>query len=402
MITNKAYEFNVQSDLPWLQHIICEPAGRNTAPAIALAMRYAIQKLGCSDDEILFVSPSDHLIEPTERFLEYLLLSEEIARDGKLVTFGIRPIRPETGYGYIKADTGCPLAGGRAYGVAEFVEKPNLKKAEHFLSEGNYYWNSGMFAFSVGAMRKELFSHAPRIRTMFDLGFDEMIASFEQMPSLSIDYAVMEKSANVAIVPAELQWNDIGSWDGLFGTGFPENQNSISIDSQGTHIIGSERVVAAIGLEDCIIVDTADALLVVKKGSGQKAKDVMERLTESGRKEALEHVTTLRPWGSFTNMQEAQGYKVKKIRVNPKEKLSLQFHHHRSEHWVVVKGRAKVTVGGREEILGENQSTFIPVLARHRLENVESTPIEIIEIQYGEYLGEDDITRIEDVYGRIG
>jgi mannose-1-phosphate guanylyltransferase/mannose-6-phosphate isomerase len=407
VITNRAYEFDVRSDLPWLEHIILEPVGRNTAPAIALAAQYAIEKLGCGADEVIFVSPSDHLIEPVDRFVEYVGLSQEIARAGHLVTFGIKPVTPETGYGYIKAATGRPVDAGRgkAFGVEAFVEKPDLATAQRYLAEGHYCWNSGMFAFTVGAIKEELSAYASEVAAAFDLGYEKMMDSFETMPSISIDYAVMEKSERVAVIPAELNWNDVGSWDSVFDMA-PDNQgaaagNVIAIDSDNTVVLGDSRLIAAIGLTDCIIVDTPDALLVVKKGYGQKVKKVVDHLIDAGRREASEHVTTRRPWGSFTNLLEAERCKVKRIIVNPGGKLSLQYHGHRSEHWVVVKGRAKVTIGGKDDFIGENGSAYIPATVPHRMENCEAIPLEIIEVQYGDYLGEDDIARIEDVYGRI-
>ncbi len=407
VITNKDYEFHVRSSLPWLKHVILEPVGRNTAPAIALAISYCIGKMGCAEDEAMFVSPSDHIIEPLDAFSAYLRLSEEIAKTGYIVTFGIKPDRPETGYGYIKANMRKPAIGGqKAYEVEDFVEKPNLETAKTYLADGSYYWNSGMFAFTFATMKEELSRYAPNISNMLDLGFSEMIERFAEMPSASIDYAVMEKTAIVAVIPAELYWNDIGSWDSLFDMVRPEERagtsrdNVIEIDSEGTIIVGDKRLVATVGLQGCVIVDTDDALLVAKKGSGQKVKTIMERLLASGRKEACEHVTTQRPWGSFTNLLEANGYKVKKIVVNPGQKLSLQYHKHRSEHWTVVKGRAKVTLIENVVTYNESEMVYIPVLAKHRVENCESEPLELIEVQYGDYLGEDDIVRIEDQYGR--
>ena len=407
VITNKDYEFHVRSCLAWLEHVILEPVGRNTAPAIALAIKYCSERLGCDEGEVMFVSPSDHIIEPLDMFSTYLRLSDQVAQSGHIVTFGIKPDRPETGYGYIRANMREPAIGGRkAYKVENFVEKPDLETAKAYLTEGNYYWNSGMFAFAFGTMRAELSKHAPDIASMLNLRFDEMMERFGEMPSISIDYAVMEKSAIVAAIPAELYWNDIGSWDSLFDLSSANHRtktprdNLIEIDSEDTIVVGDSRVIATVGLKDCVIVDTEDALLVAKKGQGQQVKTIMERLTASGRKEASEHVTTQRPWGSFTNLLEADGYKVKKIVVNPGERLSLQYHKHRSEHWTVVKGKAKVTLIEKETIYNENDMVYIPVLAKHRVENCDSTLLELIEVQYGDYLGEDDIVRIEDEYGR--
>lgn len=407
VITNKSYEFYVRRDLPWLKHVILEPVGRNTGPAIALAMKYCSENLGYSKDEAIFVSPSDHIIEPVDRFSDYLRQSEQIAIDGNIVTFGIRPIKPETGYGYIKIDKSDSDGGQRGYRTEGFVEKPDVETAGKYLSDGGYYWNSGMFVFSGGTMERELYDHTPDISRFLDLGFEEMIHRFNEMPSISIDYAVMEKSKIVRMIPVDLDWNDIGSWDSALNMGVmdrvtqtPED-NLISVDSINTVVMGNGRLIAVVGLEDCMVVDTDDALLIMKKGQGQKIKDVMERLTIAGRKEALEHVTTFRPWGSFTTLMESPGQKIKKITVNPGEKMSLQYHEHRSEHWVVVKGRAKVTVDGEERPVGINEAVHISRRATHRLENCDSVPFEMVEVQLGEYLGEDDIVRIEDVYGRV-
>jgi mannose-1-phosphate guanylyltransferase / mannose-6-phosphate isomerase len=387
--------------------VILEPVGRNTAPAIALAAKYAMEKMDCGDNETIFVSPSDHLIEPVDRFLSYVRLSDRLACQGHLVTFGIKPARPETGYGYIKADALRPIqdGSGTAYGVDGFVEKPDAETAGRYVADGSYYWNSGMFAFSNRIMNGELAKYEPAIGEMTSLGYDDMVARFEAMPSISIDYAVMEKSSKVAVIPAELSWNDVGSWDSVFdGIGMGEDEtpsgNVIKVDSEGTVVVGEGRVIAAVGVRDCVIVDTPDALLVIGKGGGQKVKNVTDRLVATGRKEASEHTTIHRPWGNFTNVLETEGYKVKRIVVHPGGKLSLQFHRHRSEHWIVTKGKAEVTVGNTTQSVNENESIYIPSLTQHRLENCGALPLELIEVQYGDYLGEDDIVRLEDIYGR--
>jgi mannose-1-phosphate guanylyltransferase/mannose-6-phosphate isomerase len=263
-----------------------------------------------------------------------------------------------------------------------------------------------MFAFTIKAIKEELLRFAPDIGKMANLGFEEMKGSFENMPSISVDHAVMERSRNLTVVPMELVWNDIGSWDSMFDMSFPGDNKKeatddvISVDSQNTIVIGDDRIIVTLGLEDCIVVDTDDALLIAKKGSGQKVKNVIEHLVSVNRKEVLEHSTVQRPWGSFTILHEEKGFKVKKVSINPGGKLSLQIHRHRSEHWTVVKGKAKITVDGSVDLYKENDSVYIPVSARHRAENCESTLLEIIEVQCGEYLGEDDIARIEDAYGR--
>ncbi len=326
-----------------------------------------------------------------------------------MVTLGIKPVRPETGYGYIGAGRAISLPNqrGTAFHAETFVEKPGIEKARGFCSDGSYYWNSGIFFFTPGTLEKELCLHAADVAEMFNAGYDRMLQSFEMMPSISIDYAVMEKSANVAVIPAVLDWNDIGSWDALFdlrGGRTAENyhDSTIAIDSPNTLVVGNTgRLVATVGMENCIIVDTDDALLVIGKGKGQKIREVTEQLRKQGRKEVEEHSTTLKPWGSFTTLLEGPGYKVKRLMVNPGEKLSLQYHRYRREHWTVVRGSAKVTLADREHFLEQNEVMDIPVRTLHRVENCEAVPVEIIEVQCGQYLGEDDIVRIDDKYGRV-
>ncbi|KAF0143599.1 MAG: mannose-1-phosphate guanylyltransferase / mannose-6-phosphate isomerase [Nitrospirae bacterium] len=412
VMTNSDYKFHVLSDLNSLSaapitNIILEPASRNTAPAIALGIKYCIDKLGCKEDDVLFVSPSDHIIKPPEKFAEYLSLSEEVAKEGYVVTFGIKPTRPETGYGYIKAGKGIGKGKGtESYKVERFAEKPDAGTAKRYLKQGNYYWNSGMFAFTIGTMTEELCRYAPKIGKMLDMSFDGMLSNFEKMPNISIDYAVMEKSKKVVTQPLALYWNDIGSWDSLAGV-FPKDKKGniksgdfIDIDTRDTMIIGNKRLITTIGLEDCMVVETDDAILVARRGHSQKVKDIVGKLKSAHRKEALDHVTTFRPWGSFTVLEDGERYKIKRIVVNPNEKLSLQMHYHRSEHWVVIKGSAKVTIGGKEMFVHENESAYVPKSTLHRLENPGKVPLEIIEVQNGEYVGEDDIVRIDDKYER--
>jgi mannose-1-phosphate guanylyltransferase/mannose-6-phosphate isomerase len=410
VITNNKNEFNVRSDISWLTHIILEPVGRNTAPAIALAVKYCTEKLGCGKEEVLFISPADHIIEPREKFSDYLKLSEQVAQAGQIVTFGIKPDKPETGYGYIQIEKQEKHNDKKqVYPAQRFVEKPDIETARRYLADGDYYWNSGMFAFSIATIMQELSNYAPDVYSALDMGLKEMLNTFVDMPSISIDYAIMEKSERVKVIPAELYWNDIGSWDSVFDMSPAGNnqQNSkaadndtIMIDSENTITFGDHRLIATVGLKDCVIVDTEDALLVAKKGNGQKVKNIMEQLTAAKRKEAADHITTYRPWGSFTNLLERSGYKVKKISVNPGEKLSLQYHNHRTEHWTIVKGEGRITVGKSEKDFHENDTVHIPVTVPHRVENCGSAPLDIIEVQYGEYCGEDDIVRIEDIYGR--
>lgn len=410
VLTNSEYKFHVINDVKSLfplDNIILEPIAKNTAPAIALGIKYCLERLGCEQDEVLVVSPSDHIIKPAQRFAEYIKVSQEIAHKGTIVTFGIKPTRPETGYGYIQARGKEQKAGGVGYFAAErFTEKPDIETAQRYIDEGNYYWNSGMFAFSIGTMMEELSKCAPAIRTMLDMSLDELVAHFDRMPNISIDYAVAEKTDRMTVLPLDLYWNDIGSWDSLYDVAQRDEQgnvtigDSVTIDTQDTLIISDKRLISTIGMRDCLIVDTDDAVLIVKREEAQKVKELAQKLHEEDRKEASEHLTTHRPWGSYTVLEEGEQYKIKKIVVNPGARLSLQKHQHRSEHWVVIKGTAKVTIEGEEIIFGESESAYVPKSALHRLENPGKTPLEIIEVQNGDYVGEDDIERIDDVYGR--
>jgi mannose-1-phosphate guanylyltransferase/mannose-6-phosphate isomerase len=408
VMTNSEYKFYVRSDLKEIDHIILEPEGRNTAPAIALGIKYCIEKLGCGDEEVLFISPSDHVIRPINRFVEYLRRAGDLAKEGHIVTFGIKPDRPETGYGYIKVSSQLSVDSRQKdyYQVDNFVEKPDMVTAKKYLEEGNYYWNSGMFAFSIGTIMNEFRRHAPTIYEMLLKGYDEMVGQFHQMPDLSIDYAVMEKSGRVAVLPLDLYWNDIGSWDSLHDI-LPRDEDGnaavgdvMTLDTKNCLIFGNKRLISTIGLRDCLIVETDDAVLIAKKGETWKVKEIVNRLKDSQRKEATEHVTTYRPWGSYTILEQGPRYKIKRVVVNPAEKLSLQTHAHRSEHWVVVKGTAKVSIGDQEIIIHENESAYVPKSTLHRIENTGKIPVEIIEVQNGEYIEEDDIERFDDSYGR--
>jgi len=408
VMTNDEYKYYVNSDLAWIENVILEPACRNTAPAIALGVKYCIEKLGCKEDEVIFVSPSDHIIRPVDRFAQCVSQSESIARAGHIVTFGIKPVRPETGYGYIrvrsqKSETGnCDF-----FKVEKFEEKPDIETAIRYVNEGNYYWNSGMFAFSIGTMLKEFKRHNPMIIKMLDKSFDELLRDYKQMPDISIDYAVIEKSDRVVTFPLDIYWNDIGSWDSLYDVldkdenGNVKRGDILTVDTKRTLIIGNKRQISTIGLEDFLIVETDDAILIAKRGETQKVKDIVNKLKENGRTEVNEHVTVYRPWGNYTILDKGPRYKIKRIIVHPNARLSLQMHYHRSEHWVVVSGTAKVTIGNEEKVVHENESTYIPKSTIHRLENPGKVPLEIIEVQNGEYLGEDDIVRMDDVYSRI-
>jgi mannose-1-phosphate guanylyltransferase/mannose-6-phosphate isomerase len=409
VITNDDYRFHVQADLrsvsPAIENnVILEPIGRNTAPAIALVMKYCQEKLKCNKDEVVFICPSDHIIQPVEKFAKYARQAEVAAKAGHIVTFGIKPSRPETGYGYIQR--GGSLAGSGVYAVAKFAEKPDLKTAQKYVADGKYYWNSGMFSFTIATMLAEFKAFAPAISRKMPLTLAKMTADFKNMPSISIDYAVMEKSKKAAVLPIDILWSDVGSWDSLPEVIKPDADGNVKVgdilalDTKKTIVMGEKRLISTIGLKDLIIIDTPDALLIARRGQAQRVKEVVDLLKERKRKEVVEHMTTYRPWGSYIILEEGPRYKIKRIVVKPGQKLSHQLHYHRSEHWIIVKGTAKVTIGKATSLVHENESTYVPKSMGHRLENPGKVPLEMIEVQNGEYVGEDDIVRFNDIYGR--
>jgi len=386
--------------------IILEPVGRNTAPAIYTAACYC--KTIHKEPVIMLVLPADHLVKNKAGFAKAVQEAAKLAVAGKLVTFGIQPTSPETGYGYIKM--------GDDHQVLSFVEKPDLKTANGYLADGNYFWNSGMFAFTDEVITKQMDEYCPEISaamlkavengnsdgTFFRLQKEAM----ETSPNDSIDYALMEKSDQVVMVPADLGWNDIGSLQALWEVADKDVDGNvvggdvILEDVNNSLVYSQHGLVAAVGLQDTMIIETADAVLVAPMDRAQDVKKVVQRLKKDNREEYRLHRTVYRPWGSYTVLEEQDGFKIKRISVLPKVKLSLQMHHHRSEHWVVVKGTAKVTCGDKAYIVTENQSTYIPCGERHRLENPGIIPLELIEVQNGPYLGEDDIVRFDDDFGR--
>ncbi len=412
IVTNESYKFHVKEELRNISkdiedNMILEPVGRNTAPAIALTIKYCLDKLGCGYDEVIFVTPSDHIIKPIDKFTEHVKMAEAIAKEGYIVTFGITPDRPETGYGYIKK--GGLLKGRKTggYRIDRFVEKPDFETAQKYLDSKDYFWNSGMFAFTIKDMLEELKNHAPEIYEKLDGSFEEVVQNFGNMPDISIDYAVMEKSDKSVVLPLDITWSDVGSWDSLFNILDADANrnvkvgNVIDVDTKNTLVIGNRRLISTIGLEDIIVVETDDAILIAKRGHTQKVKDIVNRLKKENRKEAVEHITIYRPWGSYTVLEEGPRYKIKRIVVKPGERLSLQMHHHRSEHWIVIKGTARVTTGKEEKFVHENESIYVPKSTPHRLENPGRIGLELIEVQNGEYVEEDDILRFDDTYGRV-
>ena len=408
VVTNKDYIFHVQSDLQEIgaeeAHIITEPVARNTAPAIALAVAYCWDVMQCEADESLFVTPADHVINPVDAFQKVVAAAETICtKTNNIVTLGVAPTKPETGYGYIHAGREKVLDG---YAVESFKEKPDLATAARYLSSGEYYWNAGMFAFTAQTMTQALEKYAPDIFALCSQGYQNTLDNFAAMPNISIDYAVAEKSSNIVVVPMKyVQWNDVGSFDAIDEVLPTVDGNIISgdvitADAQNNMILGGDRLVSAIGVSDLIVVDTPDVLLISEKGKSQDVKKIVEKLKNENRKEVNENVTMYRPWGSYTILAEGDGFKVKKITVKPGAKLSLQMHYHRSEHWTVISGTGKLTLDDKVVVFKENESTYIPIAVKHRLENPGRIPLSIIEVQNGKYLGEDDIVRFDDVYGR--
>jgi mannose-1-phosphate guanylyltransferase/mannose-6-phosphate isomerase len=412
VVANEEHRFMVAEQLraigAHLDTVILEPVGRNTAPAIAAA---ALRAMANGEDPVLLVLPSDHVIRDEAGFRAAIQQALPSAVAGALVTFGIVPSAPETGYGYIRAAVG---EGARP--IERFVEKPDLATATAYLREGGYFWNSGMFLFRASRYLEELGKFTPKIlaqcRTAIDAATVDndflrlQRVAFEACPSDSIDYAVMEKTAHAFVLPIDVGWNDVGSWSALReiseqdSDGNAHRGDVLAIDTRNTLAWSERRLVALIGLDDMVVVDTDDALLVAHRDSVQDVKQVVSKLKGDARPHARLHRKVYRPWGSYDGIESGPGFQVKRITVKPGASLSLQMHHHRAEHWIVVAGNARVTCDERVFDLGANQSTFIPLGSKHRLENLGTEPLELIEVQSGDYLGEDDIVRFEDKYGR--
>lgn len=390
--------------------VLIEPAGRNTAPAAACAALHAQARYG--DQALVLLMAADHVIADEEAFVRAVELAAGVARQGKIAVFGIRPTRPETGYGYIRV--GAERDDG-AYELAAFVEKPDRERAESFLREGGYYWNGGLFLFRADVMLAELQRFEPELlaqarlsleKARSDLDFVRLDPeSFKACRNESIDYAVMEKTDKAAVVLLDAGWDDVGSWTFLDQQPKDDCGNAVRgdtwlHDAHNNLVHAESRLVALAGVSDTIVVETKDAVLVTTRERAQDVKKIVARLKAEGRSEAVHHPTVYRPWGSYETIAMDERFQVKRIIVKPGQKLSLQMHHHRAEHWIVVKGTAEITVGEKVFMLTENQSTYIPLGERHRLVNPGRVPLELIEVQSGSYLGEDDIVRFEDIYGR--
>jgi mannose-1-phosphate guanylyltransferase/mannose-6-phosphate isomerase len=420
VVCNEEHRFLVAEQLRVIGHpaqsILLEPAGRNTAPAIALAALAACDEGGA--DPLLLVLPADHVIRNVAAFQAAVKVAVRAAEAGALVTFGVVPDKPETGYGYIRRGAALPGEVAGVHRIAAFVEKPDVERATQFLASGDYLWNSGMFLFRASRYLAELERHAPDIlaacRGAFagakhDLDFTRLDeAAFRACRSESIDYAVMEKTDAAAVVSLDAGWSDVGSWASLHAAldadaaGNVTRGDVVLENCSGSYVYAGSRLVAAIGLTDHVVVETKDAVLVAPRDQVQQVKTLVSRIRSGGRQEHLLHREVHRPWGSYDSIDAGDRFQVKRLSVKPGATMSLQLHHHRAEHWIVVSGTARITRGEEIFLLEENQSTYIPIGAKHRIENPGRIMLHMIEVQSGGYLGEDDIVRFEDVYGRKG
>jgi len=415
IVCNEEHRFTIAEQMREIEvnpsAIILEPFGKNTAPAVAIS---AFQSQVSEEDPVLLVLPADHVIGNTAAFHSAVQSGYKAALNNKLVTFGIVPNAPETGYGYIKA--GSKLDNEQVFSVERFVEKPDAETAQVYLDEGSYYWNSGMFMFKASVYLQELKSHNSEMyncskeslsSAAIDMDFIRLnSAVFEKCPADSIDYAVMEKTSSAAVIPVDMEWNDIGSWSALWEVGVADDKGNVTHgdvlleDSNNSYVHAENRLVTTVGLNDHVVVETADAVLVAHRDKAQNVKDIVAQLKSANRDEAILHHKAYRPWGAYECIDHDSRFQVKRITVNVGASLSLQLHHHRSEHWIVVQGTARVTCGDKVFLMAENESTYIPLGEKHRLENSGKIPLELIEVQTGSYLGEDDIVRFDDVYGR--
>jgi mannose-1-phosphate guanylyltransferase/mannose-6-phosphate isomerase len=422
IITNEENRFGVaaafkRANLPY-QRVVLEPAGRSTAPAAAVAAYLALENAG--PDAVILIMPSDHHIEHPRAFIEAVEAGYGAAKAGQFVTFGVKPAAPETGYGYVR--TAGSMGQGPVLKVERFVEKPDKETARRFCAEPGYYWNAGIFLFGAKAYLDELSRFEPDMVSVSldavrhasadknasaDFDFIRLADSFRQCRSDSIDFAVMEKTGNAALVPLDAGWSDVGTWDALFDAAEKDANGNASRgdvllkDASRCYVRAESGMVAVAGVEDIIVVSTKDATLIAKRGDSGAVKEVVQQLAADRRNEAEHHLVVHRPWGSYETLHASERYQVKQIVVEPGGSLSMQRHHHRAEHWIVVKGTARVTIDGEAKLLSENQSIYVPLGSLHRLENPGLIPLKLIEVQSGPYLGEDDIERVEDIYARV-
>ncbi|OOC11413.1 mannose-1-phosphate guanylyltransferase/mannose-6-phosphate isomerase [Thioalkalivibrio halophilus] len=422
-VTNRDLFFRTEDEYRELAlsvplHYLLEPFGRNTAPAVCAAGLELQARYG--DDALMLVLPADHLVTDEDAFVRAVARASAAAANGRLVTFGIPPSRAETAFGYIQVPEGSDLSGSHVLEVERFVEKPDREQAEQYLAGGRHLWNAGMFCFRAGTLLEELNRHAPALLQAVTAALEAAgrsegeghsvtrlaPESFGAVEDDSIDYALMEKSSRVSVVPCDPGWSDIGSWQAMAGLVEPDAAGNRVVgqaeleDCRDTYVRSPHRLVAAVGVEDLVIVDTADALLVARKEHSEDVKKIVQRLKANGGELHHHHVTVHRPWGTYTVLEEGERFKMKRIEVKPGASLSLQMHHHRSEHWVVVRGTARVVNGESEHLLRTDESTYIAAGHQHRLENPGILPLVMVEVQSGEYLGEDDIVRLDDSYGR--
>ncbi|WP_298942667.1 mannose-1-phosphate guanylyltransferase/mannose-6-phosphate isomerase [uncultured Psychromonas sp.] len=414
IICNKGHRFIVAEQLNEIDalggDILLEPQGRNTAPAVALAAIKAIEK---GSDPLLLVLAADHVISDVPAFHAAIAQAQKCAEEGRLVTFGIVPDKPETGYGYIRSSK--KIKGCDCLVVDEFVEKPNLKTATSYVASGEYFWNSGMFLFKASTYIQELEKHQPEILTACKAAIDNAVTdsefirvdaeSFLTCPDDSIDYAIMEQTEHAAMVPLNAGWSDVGSWSSIWEVKEKDEHQNVyrgdvkSIDTKGCLIDARDKLVATVGVSNLVIVETSDAVLIADQSRVQDVKKIVEELNREKRPESVQHRTVYRPWGHINLLQRGERYKSKQVTIKPHARLSLQMHYHRAEHWIVVSGTAKVLCDGKESLITENQSTYIPIGAAHAIENPGSIPLVMMEVQTGSYIAQDDIVRLEDLYG---
>ncbi len=416
-ICNEEHRFIVAEQLREInvkpKKIILEPFARSTAPAIAIS---ALKIIEDGSDPVLLVLPSDHVIKDNEQFLKSIKVAKELAEEGNLVTFGIVPTSPEVGYGYIESVEPLEINSLIASPISKFIEKPNFQKAKELFSDPCFTWNSGMFLFKASVLLKEIQKYSPEViksckkalkENHFDMDFQRVDKeAFEDCPNISIDVAVMEKTKSGYVLPLNVGWSDVGSWKSIWEISRKDENgnvisgNVITNDLNDCYVRSESRLVVGLGVKNLIIVETNDAILVADKNRDQDVKKIVNKLKKENKYEGKNHRKVFRPWGNYTSVEQGSRWQVKRIEVKPKASLSLQMHHHRAEHWIVVTGTAKVEINGENSLLGENQSAYIPLGSRHRLTNPGRIPLVLIEVQSGSYLSEDDIVRFDDVYGR--
>lgn len=389
------------------EQVVVEPVPRNTCPAMALGAVSLLEAGRASEEDLLFVAPSDHIVTDGEAFAAAVEAAVPAAAGGDLVIFGVPPLYGETGYGYVEAVERAGAVPGDVVSVRRFVEKPSRERAEEYVASGNFYWNSGMFLFRIGEFLRLLEEYVPQIGLPARKGVQALLEAFPLLPSISVDYAVMERARNVAMVPLRAGWSDVGSWDAVYDVLPKDSAGNVVLgdcvldDASGNLVFAANRLVTLQGVRDSIVVSTSDAMAVLPRGASQGIRNIVAALREKRRKELSQTPNSIRPWGSYHILDESERYKIKRLVIDPGKRLSLQYHLHRSEHWVVVRGTAWVRIDGTDRFVHEGESVFVPKGAAHRLGNQGKIPLELIEVQCGEYVGEDDIVRLEDDFRRF-